>query len=151
MRPLDVEIALREVAESTKISVRHLEALETNDFESLPEGTVFRKGFVRAFCEHIGIDAESMLNAYLLEERARAERGAAADNGVMRGRGVRAAAIEPVASPPPRRALLWAVIAALAIIAGGGLAWWAWNALDRDEPGSESTSLALFRAGDDRG
>ena len=45
-----------------------LEALERNDFASLPGG-LFNRGFVRAYCKHIGVDPEVMVNAYLLEER----------------------------------------------------------------------------------
>jgi cytoskeletal protein RodZ len=62
------EISLREVAEATKISLRHLEALEQNSFESLPGG-VFNRGFVRAYAEFIGIDPEAMVNAYLMEQQ----------------------------------------------------------------------------------
>ena len=62
------QISLREIAETTKVSLRYLEALENNDFEQLPGG-VFNRGFVRAYAEHIGVDAEAMVNAYLLEER----------------------------------------------------------------------------------
>jgi cytoskeletal protein RodZ len=64
------EISLREVSESTKISLRYLEALERNDFENLPGG-VFNRGFVRAYSKFIGVDPESMVDAYLLEESTR--------------------------------------------------------------------------------
>jgi len=64
-------ISLREVSESTKISLRYLEALERNQFESLPGG-VFTKGFVKAYAQFIGLDPEGTVNAYLLERRSRA-------------------------------------------------------------------------------
>ncbi len=63
------EITLREVSESTKINLRYLEALERNAFENLPGG-VFNRGFVRAYSKFIGIDPESMVDAYLLQENA---------------------------------------------------------------------------------
>jgi len=62
------EITLGEIARATKIDIRRLEALESNDFGVLPEG-LYRRGFIRAYCQHIGVDPESMVNAYLLEER----------------------------------------------------------------------------------
>ena len=61
------QISLREVAQATKINLRYLEAMERNDFAYLPGG-LFNRAFVRAYCEHIGVDSESMVNAYLLEE-----------------------------------------------------------------------------------
>ena len=61
------EITLREVSESTKISLRYLEALEQNAFENLPGG-VFNRGFVRAYSKFIGVDPESMVDAYMLQE-----------------------------------------------------------------------------------
>ena len=78
------QITLREISESTKINLRYLEALERNDFTHLPGG-VFNKGFVRAFAEHIGVDAEAMVNAYLLEEKSqREERNEALSPAVFR-------------------------------------------------------------------
>jgi cytoskeletal protein RodZ len=71
-------IALREVAEATKVSLRYLEALESNDFEHLPGG-VFNRGFVRAYSQYIGIDPDAMVDAYLLEEQAQATLGKARD------------------------------------------------------------------------
>lgn len=63
------KISLREVSESTKISLRYLEALERNDFRSLPGG-VFNRGFVRAYSQYIGIDPDTMVDAYLMQETA---------------------------------------------------------------------------------
>ncbi len=61
------QITLREISEATKISLRYLEALERNDFRHLPGG-VFNKGFIRAYAQYIGVDAEAMVTAYLEEE-----------------------------------------------------------------------------------
>ena len=69
------EISLREISEATKINLRYLDALERNDFERLPGG-VFNKGFVRAYAEYIGVDPETMVNAYLLEARGQQPPGA---------------------------------------------------------------------------
>jgi len=62
------QITLREISEATKINIRYLDALERNEFRHLPGG-VFNKGFVRAYAQFIGVDPESMVNAYILEER----------------------------------------------------------------------------------
>jgi cytoskeletal protein RodZ len=56
-------VTLDEIAESTKIARRHLEALETEDFASLPGG-VFNKGFVRAYARFIGIDEDEAVADY---------------------------------------------------------------------------------------
>jgi cytoskeleton protein RodZ len=56
-------ITLNEIAESTKISRRHLESLEKEDFESLPGG-IFNKGFVRAYARFLGINEEQAVADY---------------------------------------------------------------------------------------
>jgi cytoskeleton protein RodZ len=56
-------ITLNEISESTKISRRHLESLETEDFESLPGG-IFNKGFVRAYARFLGIDEDQAVADY---------------------------------------------------------------------------------------
>jgi cytoskeletal protein RodZ len=63
-------ITLREISDSTKINKRYLEALERNDFDSLPGG-VFTTGYIRTFAESIGIDPEPLLEDYRNELRAR--------------------------------------------------------------------------------
>jgi cytoskeletal protein RodZ len=69
------QISLREIAEATKINLRYLDALERDDFRHLPGG-VFNKGFVRAYAQFIGIDPETMVTAYLDEERRQQARTA---------------------------------------------------------------------------
>ncbi len=82
------QISLREVAQATKINLRYLEAMERNDFAYLPGG-LFNRSFVRAYCQHIGVDSESMVNAYLLEEQSQAGSAKNAAEGLLRGSAVR--------------------------------------------------------------
>lgn len=65
-------VDLHEIAESTKIGSRYLQALETNDFDVLP-GTVFAKGYVRAYAEYIGANAEALVDALVIEMDSQGE------------------------------------------------------------------------------
>jgi cytoskeleton protein RodZ len=56
-------VTLKEIADSTKISKRYLEALEHDDFKSLP-APVFTRGFVREYSRCIGLNAEEMAARY---------------------------------------------------------------------------------------
>jgi len=57
-------VTLDEIAESTKISRRSLEALEQEEFDLLPGG-IFNKGFVRAYARYLGIDEEQAVADYV--------------------------------------------------------------------------------------
>lgn len=57
------EISLREISESTKISMRILEAIENDNYKILPGG-VFNRNFLRAYAEFVGLDGESIVNKY---------------------------------------------------------------------------------------
>ena len=57
-------VALRDIAETTKISVSALEALERNDISRLPGG-IFSRGFVRAYAEQIGADPERTVREFI--------------------------------------------------------------------------------------
>jgi cytoskeleton protein RodZ len=56
--------SLREVADNTRISARHLEAIEADDYKPLPGG-VFNKGFIKAFARYVGVDQNEALEDYL--------------------------------------------------------------------------------------
>ena len=59
-------IKLEEIAESTKIGKRNLEALEQERFDQLPGG-IFNKGFVRAYAKYLGLDEEQALAHYQMQ------------------------------------------------------------------------------------
>ncbi|MDQ3281935.1 MAG: DUF4115 domain-containing protein [Acidobacteriota bacterium] len=56
-------ISLKEISDATKVSKRHLEALERNDHHTLP-APVFTRGFVRSYANYLGLNAEEMVNRY---------------------------------------------------------------------------------------
>lgn len=56
-------VPLDEIAQSTKISIRYLRALEEGRFEELP-GDVFVKGFIRSYGQAIGSNVDELLAAY---------------------------------------------------------------------------------------
>jgi cytoskeletal protein RodZ len=58
------KISLNDVALSTKIGTRFLQALEEEKFDQLPGG-IFNKSFVRAYARHIGIDEDQAVVEYL--------------------------------------------------------------------------------------
>jgi len=140
------EITLREISEATKISLRYLDALERNDFERLPGG-VFNKGFVRAYAEYIGVDPETMVNAYLLEERGQqSERVDGLSEDLFRPAGGSAIRSHTVLDTPGgdagRGALVKAavVVAAVAVLAAATFLiwWWWWGADDGSTPDSRA-------------
>lgn len=57
-------VSLRKIADTTKISVATLEALERNEVKRLPGG-IFTRAIVRAYAEEIGIDAESAVREFV--------------------------------------------------------------------------------------
>lgn len=64
--------SLEAMAHSTRVGKRQLEALEEEEFSELP-APVFVKGFIRAYCEFLGVAPEEALGRYrqILGELAR--------------------------------------------------------------------------------
>src|SRR5438094_5145633 len=58
-------VSLRQIANSTKISVRALEALERNDISRLPGG-IFTRAFVRAYAIEVGLDSEQAIRDFMV-------------------------------------------------------------------------------------
>ena len=57
-------ISLRQIAQTTKLSVSALEALERNDTSRLPGG-LFSRAFVRSYAAEIGADPEETVREFL--------------------------------------------------------------------------------------
>src|SRR4029079_3025403 len=60
------EISLREISDATKINIRMLEAIEKDEFSSLPGG-IFNRNFIRAYATFIGLDPEVIIRKYLVQ------------------------------------------------------------------------------------
>ena len=58
------QIALKSVAEGTKIGMSLLEGLERDDVSRWPSG-IFRKSFVRSYAEAIGLDADPIVREFV--------------------------------------------------------------------------------------
>ncbi|HWW83705.1 MAG TPA: helix-turn-helix domain-containing protein [Vicinamibacterales bacterium] len=59
-----VGISLRQIADTTKLSVTTLMALERNEFSRLPGG-VFARGYVRSFATEVGLDPEAIVAEFV--------------------------------------------------------------------------------------
>ena len=59
-------IALREIATTTKISISVLEALEKNDVDGLPGG-IFTRSFVRSYATEVGLDPERTMRDFMAQ------------------------------------------------------------------------------------
>ena len=59
-------VSLRQIANSTRISVMSLEALERSDLSRLPGG-IFTRAFIRAYAEEVGLDPDRMIQDFIAE------------------------------------------------------------------------------------
>lgn len=57
-------VTLRQIANSTKLSVSQLEALERNDIARLPGG-IFSRGIVRSYATEVGLDPEKAIQDFI--------------------------------------------------------------------------------------
>lgn len=110
---------LSDVAQTTRIPLRHLDAIEQSQFDSLPSFT-YAAGFVRAYARAVGADEAELGNAL------RSELGRYNEFS-------HAASYDEVADPAriPPRWLAWTA-AALLILFLGGYSLWRSALLDGD-------------------
>ena len=59
-------ISLRQIAESTKIGIRSLEAIEQGEFRKLPGG-IYTTSFIRQYARAIDYDESAILAVYYRE------------------------------------------------------------------------------------
>jgi cytoskeleton protein RodZ len=101
-------LSLTEIANRTRVPMRHLEAIESGDYSALP-GSTYTLGFTRSYAKALGLD-ENAITAEMREELAQ---------GGFHGVVARAPAYEP-ADPArvPSRGLAWTAAAfAVALLA----------------------------------
>ena len=59
------ELAIGDVASRLRIRSRYLEAIEQGRFDQLP-GAAYIPAFLRAYANHVGLEAEKVVTAYQL-------------------------------------------------------------------------------------
>jgi cytoskeleton protein RodZ len=59
-------VSLRQIADTTKLSMGALEALERNDIARLPGG-IFSRAFVRSYASEIGADPEASVRDFIAQ------------------------------------------------------------------------------------
>ncbi|HEY0796548.1 MAG TPA: helix-turn-helix transcriptional regulator [Acidisarcina sp.] len=119
-------ISLFKITEATKISSRHLEALEQNRFDQLPGG-VFNKGIVRGYARVCGLDEEAWVERYMA---AYAVSGMLKDDDadwVKFAQNV--VQTRPRDAVRPDMRLRWAGVGVLLVLLVG-LAWFVWQYVD---------------------
>jgi hypothetical protein len=57
------EETLAEVEDAIKIRVRHLRAIEEEDWDALPDGS-YARAFIRTYAKHLGLDGERLAARY---------------------------------------------------------------------------------------
>jgi len=82
-------VGLDEIVDSTKISLRYLEAIEQDRYDALP-APIFVRGFLREYARVVGLDSDEVVNLYLISKPAT----------------MRPDPIPASAAPPPNRSAL---------------------------------------------
>ncbi|NBX01222.1 hypothetical protein EBR11_01645 [bacterium] len=100
-------VTIREAAEVTKLRTDYLQAMEANQFESIPLADVYKRGFVKLYARYLRLDDEKACADYNSHHAARVAR---------RPLDVAAIEEEVAFSPPPPVAnfsnqdvVIWAV------------------------------------------
>jgi len=126
-------ISLQEIAESTHISVRFLQAIENDAYDVLPGG-VFNRAFVRKFARQVGYDEEQAVNLYQEQWQ---EQGGDPERGYQLG-------VEEFESRQTTSNGLLLSFVALIVI--GALAYAAWLYLNPAVPDSGRGAVARLSA-----
>ena len=110
-------IALRDISEQTRISMRYLEAIEADDYRRLPGG-IFNRSFIRAYAKFVGFDEQEAIEEYT---RTLREHGDTDDDEPPKARSL----VYTDDGNSPRRSPLATLLLAILILAALSLAVWA--------------------------
>ncbi|HEX8292408.1 MAG TPA: helix-turn-helix domain-containing protein, partial [Pyrinomonadaceae bacterium] len=110
-------VNLREVSEQTRITMRHLEAIEADDYGSLPGG-IFNKSFIKSYARHVGFPEARALELY---ERTSRERGFHSEEPATSPQRSRVYMGESARSPLMTYGLSAVIVGVLILLVYGGL------------------------------
>lgn len=116
-------IAIESITDATKISGRHLVALEEEHFDVLPGG-VFNKGIVRGYARVVGLDENTWVDRFM---SAYQESGQLKDDDVSWiefAENISKGRVDD--GPRPDMRLRWAGVAVLLVLLSA-LGWFVWH------------------------
>jgi cytoskeletal protein RodZ len=116
-------IALSSIIETTKISSRYLQALETGHFDRLPGG-VFNKGIVRSYARFVGLDEDDWVNRFMSAYQGSGQLKEDDANWIAFAQNV--GKNRPHLSDRPGMRLRWAGVAVLLVVLVA-LGWFVWH------------------------
>ena len=93
------QIALKSIAESTKIGITLLEGLERDDVSRWPSG-IFRKSFIRSYAVAVGLDPEPIVREFIERYPDPLEVDIAAPPAAARSLQTSHGTTSPVTAPP---------------------------------------------------
>lgn len=103
-------LSIEDVATRLRMAPRQIKALEEDDYEHLP-GPTYVRGYLRNYCQLLGIDAAPVLETYgsmpVVGQRANLETLAPKNTG-----------------PDPELVMKYGALAVVAVVAALAFAWW---------------------------
>jgi cytoskeletal protein RodZ len=108
--------SIEDVAVRLKFAARHIEALETESFEKLPQGLALRS-MVRSYSKLLGIDAKPL-------EATLQSRIGSVQGGIANHTSTRTLGAHHVEHVPHSGAWAWVVLILLVVVAVFGVAIW---------------------------
>jgi cytoskeletal protein RodZ len=100
-------VTLREAAEFTKLRTDYLQAMEANQFESIPLADVYRRGFVKVYARYLRLDDEKACADYNAFHSARVVRRPL---DIPEEETTFQAPAAPVSAPMSRDTIIWGVM-----------------------------------------
>jgi len=130
-------VTLREISEQTRITMRHLEAIESDDYKHLPGG-IFNKSFVKAYAKQIGFDERAALDLYARTAREHGD----ADEVATSPQRSRIYTGDPARSPLVTAGLSAVIIGVLILVVYAGLHYYRRTEGEPEAPGPTPTPAA---------
>jgi cytoskeleton protein RodZ len=132
-------VALASITDVTKISSRHLVALETGHFDDLPGG-VFNKGIVRSYARVVGLDEKAWVDRFMSAYQSSGQLKDDDASWIAFAENVGKSRV-PEPHDRPRMRLKWAGVAVLVVMLGA-LGWFVWHFVS-DKLAAESDSAKV--------
>jgi cytoskeleton protein RodZ len=114
------QVSIETICEETKVSSRHLHALEAGEYNELPGG-VFRKGIVRSYLGALGLEENSWIERFEASLRESGATGGEDVDWTEFAENVRRSRVEPDSTTSLRWTGVGMMLAAL--VALGWVVW----------------------------